>query len=48
MTTNECAAAYVGCGGVDAHAGPLPEILDTTPVLIGFGQGLDDAIPFSE
>ena len=36
-------AAYVGCGGSIPIAGHFQKILDTTPVLIGFGKD-DDAI----
>ncbi len=36
-------AAYVGCGGSIPIAGHFQQILDTTPVLIGFGKD-DDAI----
>ena len=36
-------AAYVGCGGSIPIAGFFQEIVDTTPVLIGFGKD-DDAL----
>ena len=36
-------AAYVGCGGSIPIAGHFQEILDTTPMLIGFGRD-DDQI----
>jgi acetylornithine deacetylase/succinyl-diaminopimelate desuccinylase-like protein len=36
-------AAYIGCGGSIPIAGHFQEIVDTTPVLIGFGKD-DDAL----
>ena len=36
-------AAYIGCGGSIPIAGHFQQIVDTTPVLIGFGKD-DDAI----